>query len=168
MAHCGLVQAQVGSLQVERDQALAKVEQLTPRVEAMNKELVVATAAAKAAAAEVQVLEEELDVARVEVEGLRSDGVGYKKEAAVVARLEQELQEKRSQVGELSEEVKVLTADRNTAVAAKEEKIVALKSSYERAQRSAQGLQLNLDAVHRQLKREEAAQCWLARRIDVG
>ena len=54
--------------------ALAKVEQLTPRVEAMNKELVVATAAAKAAAAEVQVLEEELDVGAAWLPRLQGDG----------------------------------------------------------------------------------------------
>ena len=46
-------------MKAERDEAVAGMAQLTPRLEAKSKELMVATAAAKAAAAEVEALEGE-------------------------------------------------------------------------------------------------------------
>ena len=147
----------MGSLKAERDEAVARMAQLTPRLEATNRELMVATAAAKAAASEVEALEGELDEVQSTIEGLRSGGKAYATEAAVVARLEQQLQEKRSQVEQLRQEVKALADDRDAAVAAKVAQVGAVEQQLASAQRATQSMKLNMDAVHRQLKQDQAA-----------
>ena len=139
-------------MKAERDEAVARMAQLTPRLEATNRELMVATAAAKAAASEVEALEGELDEVQSTIEGLRSGGKAYATEAAVVARLEQQLQDQRAHLAEHEESMGSLKAALERAQLLKEKEAVARMST----EAELQAMRVQLATLEGRLEDERA------------